>query len=245
MKPVIIVQARMTSTRLPGKVMLPVLGTPLLEYQIRRLQRVKAAEVICIACTTNEVDRPIVELGKKLGVVIYRGPELDVLARYYEAARMLGAEHVIRVTSDCPVIDPDETGRVIEFYLARIDRLDYASNALVRTYPRGMDTEIFSFRALSSAYLDATEDFEREHVTPFIYRHPERFRVENFFFELDKGNYRLTVDTQEDFELISRVISALYPSNNEFSIHDVFKLLARHPEWLEINGHVRQKVLGE
>jgi spore coat polysaccharide biosynthesis protein SpsF len=245
MKPVIIVQARMTSTRLPGKVMLPVLGTPLFEYQIRRLQRVKAAEAICIACTTNEIDQPIVELGKRLGAEIYRGPELDVLARYYEAARMLGAEHVIRVTSDCPVIDPNEMSRVIEFYLARIDKLDYASNALARTYPRGMDTEIFSFDALSVAYLEAKEDFEREHVTPFIYRHPERFRMANFYFELDKGHYRLTVDTREDFELISRVICALYPANNEFSIHDVLKLLARHPEWLEINAQVRQKVLGE
>lgn len=235
----------MTSTRLPGKVMLPVLGTPLLEYQIKRLQRVKAAQGICIACTTNDTDQPIVNLAEKLGVKIYRGSELDVLARYYEAARMFGAEHVVRVTSDCPVIDPGEMDRVIDFYLARVDDLDYASNALIRSYPRGMDTEIFSFEALQAAHLEAEQYYEREHVTPFLYRHQERFRVANFAFEQDKSDHRLTVDTQDDFELISRIIGALYPSNNEFTIHDILNLMAHHPEWLEINSHIRQKELGE
>lgn len=245
MKTIIIVQARMTSTRLPGKILLPVLGTPLLEYQFKRLQRVKAVDGICIACTTNESDQPIVDLARKLGAEIYRGSEQDVLARYYEAARTLGAEHVVRVTSDCPVIDPGEMDKVINFYLDRVDDLDYVSNVLIRSYPRGMDTEIFSFEALQAAHLDATESYEREHVTPFIYEHQERFRVANFAFEQDKSDYRLTVDTQDDFELISRIISAIYPSNNEFTIHDIHNVLAIHPEWLKINTHVRQKVLGE
>lgn len=235
----------MTSTRLPGKVMLPVLGTPLLEYQIKRLQRVKSADAICVACTTNATDQPIVDLAIKLGVEIYRGSEEDVLARYYEAARTLGAEHVVRVTSDCPVIDPYEIDRVIDFYLDRQEELDYVSNALIRSYPRGLDAEIFSFAALGTAYLEAEENYEREHVTPFLYRHPERFRLANFSFELDKSDYRLTVDTLEDFDLISRIYSSLYPSNHDFTVYDILDLLASHPDWLKINCHVRQKVLGE
>ncbi|MFZ3018218.1 MAG: glycosyltransferase family protein [Gallionella sp.] len=243
MKTIIIVQARMTSTRLPGKVMLPVLGTPLLEYQIKRLQRVKSADGVCIACTTNQADQPIVELAHKLGVALYRGSEPDVLARYYEAARMLQAEYIVRVTSDCPVIDPEEIDKLIKFYLARTAALDYAYNGLIKTYPRGMDAEIFSFEALKTAYQQADKDLEREHVTPYLYMHPEKFRLANFAFGQDKSNYRLTVDTPEDFELISRIITALYPVKPEFTIHDILKLLSKHPNWLEINSHIQQKGL--
>ena len=145
MKIVIIVQARMTSTRLPGKILLPVLGKPLLEYQIERLKRCNKADEIVIATTINSSDQPVVNLCERLGIAYYRGSECDVLARYFEAAVASQADVIVRVTSDCPVIDPTVIKQCIDFYLKHYPYYDYVSNSLQRTYPRGMDTEVFSF----------------------------------------------------------------------------------------------------
>lgn len=245
MKTLIIVQSRMTSTRLPGKVMMPVLGIPLLEYLIKRLQRVRLADEICVACTKNQADQPIVDLSQRLGVPLYRGSEQNVLARHFEAARVLQAEHIMRVTSDCPLIDPVELDQLLSFYLSHIPKFDYVGSGLTRSYPRGMEAEVFSFTALKSAHEEAVEGFEREHVTPFIYTHPKRFQLGNFAFGQDQSRHRWTVDTPEDFELISKIITALYPFNPEFSIHDVLSLLFKHPDWVAINSHVRQKAYTE
>ncbi|NLX01599.1 MAG: NTP transferase domain-containing protein, partial [Syntrophomonadaceae bacterium] len=168
MKTVIIDQARMTSTRLPGKVMKEVLGKPLLEYQIERLKRTNEADELVIATTTNNTDQPIVEICKRLGVAYYRGSEEDVLSRYYEAATKFGADVVVRVTSDCPLIDPTVVDKVIKHYKDNWDKYDYVSNTLTRTYPRGMDTEVFSYKVLQEVYYNAQEQPEREHVTPYI-----------------------------------------------------------------------------
>ncbi|MBS4096877.1 MAG: glycosyltransferase family protein [Sulfuricella sp.] len=245
MRTVIIVQARMTSTRLPGKVLKTVLGKPLLEYQIERLRRVKLADEIVIATTVNETDQPIVELCQRLGVSCTRGSEEDVLARYYEAAKQYRADVVVRVTSDCPVIDPEVIDEAIRFYLDRQGECDYVSNGLKRTYPRGMDAEVFPFRVLAEAYNEAVDPPEREHVTPFIYRRPQRYRVANVMLEQNQGNHRWTVDTLEDLELVSRIIADLYPVNPSFSMQDILDLLARHPDWSEINAHIEQKKLGQ
>ena len=170
MRVVIIVQARMTSTRLPGKVLKTVLGKPLLEYQIERLRRVKLADEIVIATTTNNADQPIIDLCDRLSIPYYRGSEDDVLARYHSAAIFHQADTVVRVTSDCPVIDPQVIDRVIYTYIDEHPKYDYVSNCLERTYPRGMDTEIFSFNALEQAFQQAITQPDREHVTPFIYQ---------------------------------------------------------------------------
>lgn len=241
MQTLIVVQARMASTRLPGKVMLQVLGVSLLEHLIKRLRRVRLADGICVACTKNQIDQPIVDLSQKLGVSVYRGSEQDVLARYFEAASTHQAEHVIRVTSDCPLIDPKELDRLLSFYLSHTEKFDYVSSGMIRSYPRGMEAEVFSFSVLKNAHEEARQRFEREHVTPFIYTHPETFRLENFAFGQDQSHYRLTVDTADDFELVSKIITALYPSNPEFTIHDVLALLSEHSDWATINSHVRQK----
>ncbi|MGD0153016.1 MAG: glycosyltransferase family protein [Thermacetogeniaceae bacterium] len=245
MKSAIVVQARMNSTRLPGKVLKTVLGKPLLEYQIERLRRVRLADGIIVATTINDGDQPIIDLCNRLSVHSYRGPEFDVLARYYGAAATFGADLIVRVTSDCPVIDPQVVDGVIAFYLDHRQQYDYVANTLARTYPRGMDTEAFSFRALSEAHSEATAEPDREHVTPFIYRNDRRYRLANVSYREDQSRHRWTVDTEDDFELIGRIIGALYPRQPEFSLEDILDLLAEHPDWPEINEHVEQKKYGQ
>ncbi len=241
MKTVIIDQARMTSTRLSGKVMKEVMGKPLLEYQIERLQQVKLADELVIATTTNDSDQPIIELCQRLGVAYYRGSEEDVLSRYFEAATKFQADVIVRVTSDCPLIDPGVMDEVIGLYIDNREKYDYVSNALERTYPRGLDTEVFSMAALKKAHREAREQPEREHVTLFMYRRPEQFRLANFSSATDYSQYRWTVDTQEDFELLKLIFQELYTVSNWFTWLDVLNLLDKHPEWVEINAAVKQK----
>lgn len=238
----IIVQARMTSTRLPGKVLKSVLGKPLLEYQIERLRRVEKAEALVIATTTNATDDPILEWCQALGVDVFRGSEQDVLSRYHGAAQAVRADVVVRVTSDCPLIDPQVIDQVIQVY--RDSHVDYASNALQRTFPRGMDTEVLSFTALTEAHQEATDPPQREHVTPFIYQHPERYTIAHATYPQDLSHHRWTVDTPEDFELIRRILEGLYPQVPLFSLQDCLALLERHPDWSAINAHIEQKKYG-
>lgn len=245
MKTVIIVQARMTSTRLPGKVLKQVLGKPLLEYQIERLQRVKLADEIVIATTTNQTDAPIVDLCNSLSVAHFRGSEDDVLARYYGAATAHQADVVVRVTSDCPLIDPQVINQVIDYYLQNQSTYDYVSNSIKRTYPRGMDTEVFSFSVLQQAFSEATPPPDREHVTPFIHRQPERYRLGHVTYSEDCSHHRWTVDTPEDFELIQKIIEAVYPNQPCFTLEDCLRSLQQHPDWYFINSDIEQKKYGE
>jgi len=231
----------MTSTRLPGKVMKEVLGKPLLEYQFERLQRVKEADELIIATTNNDSDQPIVELCKRLGIAYYCGSEEDVLSRYYEAATQLGADVIVRVTSDCPLIDPSIVDRVIKLYKDKRDNYDYVSNTLTRSYPRGMDTEVFSYKVLEEAFINAKEKPEREHVTPYICWQPERYRLGNVSHHEDQSRHRWTVDQIEDFLLIENIIKALYPDKPHFNMTDVLDILKENPEWLKLNAEVEQK----
>lgn len=241
MNKVLIVQARMASTRLPGKILKTVLGKPLLEYQIERLKRVKLKDEIVIATTTKDTEEPIIELCERLNVPYFRGSEEDVLSRYYWAAQQNHADLVIRITSDCPIIDPAIIDKVIEYYLIHSNQFDYVSNTLERTFPRGMDTEVFSFKALSEAYNEAKDESEREHVTPFIYRNTYRYRLANVSYFEDQSKHRWTVDTMEDFQLIKRIIEHLYPINPSFTLEDTLKLLQEHPDWYYLNAHIEQK----
>ncbi len=243
MKTVIIVQARMASTRLPGKILKEVMGKTLLEYQIERLHRVRLVDQIVIATTDQIQDQPIVDLCIKLNVPHFRGSEMDVLERYYGASLQYNADSIVRVTSDCPLIDPAVIDRVLEFYQKHHEEYDYVTNTLEpeHTYPRGMDTEVFSFRALQEAYFEATDQPEREHVTVFIKRRPERYRLANVPYYHNYSNYRWTVDTPEDFELISKIISNLCPLKPCFTLEDCLALLKEHPEWTKINRNIIQK----
>lgn len=240
MKTVAIIQARMGSTRLPGKVLKKVLGKPLLEYQLERVKKSRLIDEIVVATTVKEQDQPIVDFCMEKGVSCYRGSEEDVLARYYEAAKEYEAEIVVRLTSDCPVIDPGVIDRVIQAFLED-EEADYVSNTLERTFPRGMDTEVFSFQALEQAFQSARMQSEREHVTPYIWKNSDRFSIKSVFHRDDLSIHRWTVDTPEDFELIKKMIEHLYRVQRDFSMEDMLQLLDQHPQWKEINAHIEQK----
>jgi spore coat polysaccharide biosynthesis protein SpsF len=241
MKNVIIVQARMSSTRLPGKVLKHVLGKPLLMYQVERLQRVEQSDAIVLATTTNEADQVLVDFAQAHELACYRGSEEDVLSRYQEAAEEAAADVVIRVTADCPLIDPAVIDEVIATFTQSQPDCDYASNTIRRTYPRGMDCEVFSRKALDIAHAQAVQAADREHVTPFIYRHADRFALRNVEYGSDRSYHRWTVDTIQDFALVNRILEHLYPENPNFTLEDSLDLLARHPDWARINASVRQK----
>jgi spore coat polysaccharide biosynthesis protein SpsF len=240
LKTVMIVQARMTSTRLPGKVLKEVLGKPLLEYQIERLRRISSVDEIVIATTVNTTDQLIVDCCNRLGVSYFRGLEEDVLSRYYGAAVEHQADVVVRVTADCPLIDPEVCEQAITYFIENKDDYDYLR---LEHYPRGLDTEIFSFKGLEECFREATAQPDREHVTPFFYRQPERYRVKKIYCPEDLSHHRWTVDTPEDFELVKRIISELYPSISLFSLVDILNLLRRHSTWYFINSGVQQKPL--
>lgn len=241
MKTVVIVQARMSSTRLPGKVLIPVRNTPLLEHQLERIRRAREADEVCVATTTGKVDDPIAALCSRLGVALFRGPEEDVLSRYVGAAERSGADVVVRVTADCPLIDPEIVDRVVRFYKDHPGEYDYVSNVLRRTYPRGMDTETFSREVLEEVSRLAASPEEREHVTLRLYTRPDRYRLANVEHGEDLSGHRWTVDTPEDLELVRRILEALLPTCPRFTMEDVLGVLARNPEWSALNAGVEQK----
>lgn len=236
----IIVQARMGSTRLPGKVLMSLAGEPMLTRLVARLKRVKRADGLLVATTINPSDDSIARLCAKLGVVCYRGSEQDVLSRYAEAARLCGADVVVRITSDCPLIDPALIDQVIAVY--EEGGCDYVSNMLPPTWPYGMAVEVFSAVALAQAHAEATLAAEREHVTPFLYWRPERYRLRNVASPNDLSHHRWTVDTPEDYTLVQKLYGHLMPTLPNFTQADVLTLLAEHPEWIAINQHIRQKL---
>ena len=194
---VAIVQARLGSTRLPGKVMREVAGKPLIGHMLDRLDRCKLLDQVVVA--TPDEDRELIDYVEGRGEAVYQGHESDVLSRYLGAAREHEAEVVVRLTADCPLIDPVLVDRVVEFFLT--GSFDYASNTLERGFPRGMDVEVVSIEALERADLETSDPEEREHVTLYLYRHPDRFRTGHF-------ELRLTVDTPADFALVEKLLMA-------------------------------------
>jgi spore coat polysaccharide biosynthesis protein SpsF len=244
LKIVAIIQARMGSTRLPGKILKEVLGRPLLEYQIERVRRSRFIHQIVIATTNKESEQPIIDLCNRLFVAYYRGSEQDVMSRYWEAAMRYKATVVVRLTSDCPLIDPEIIDANIAEYLSKINLYDYVSNTIERTFPRGLDVEVMSMKALDQANREARNIVHREHVTPYIYLHPDKFTLGSVKNTLDVSSYRLTVDTEEDFQLIKRLIHHLSDKKIEsVTFEDIICLLQENPEWSLINSHIEQKKL--
>lgn len=238
---VVILQARMGSTRLPGKILKKILDRPLLSYQIERLRRAKLIDEIVIATTTEPEDDQVEAFCKSENIPYYRGSALDVLDRYYQAAKTFHADVVVRVTGDCPLIDPTVVDRVISYYLDHLPAYEYVSNSLEHTFPRGLDTEIFSYDLLERAAKEAKLPPEREHVTLYFYTHPEKFSLGNVGYPVDLSNHRWTVDTAEDLELVTNILAEIYPRKHEFSMEDVLKAFDRHPDWIKINAHIKQK----
>lgn len=239
---VAIVQARMGSTRLPGKVLLPIAGKSMLERVVARLRRARLLEAILVATTRAPADEAVAGAARRLGVPAFRGAEDDVLDRYHEAARTLGARVIVRITADCPLIDAGIVDQVVGVFLD--ERPDYASNTLVRTYPTGLDTEVFSAEALHAAWREARAPYQRAHVTPFLYEHPERFRLRSVADSADRSGMRWTVDTAEDLSFVREVYSR-FAGRDDFSWSEVAGLLEREPALADVNRHVRQKPLTE
>jgi spore coat polysaccharide biosynthesis protein SpsF len=237
---VVVVQARMGSTRLPGKVLQDLHGRPLLERQVERLRRARSTDAIVIATTTEPRDDALVELAASIGVAVFRGDEHDVLARYAGAAAAHAAEVVVRVTADCPLIDPDVLDRCVR-RLQGDDGLDYVSNTLRRTYPRGLDVEVLRRATLDAADREATDPADREHVTRFVWRQPERFRLANVADDVDHSDLRWTVDTPADLALVRAVYADLYPADPAFGYAEALRHALAHPHVHALNAHVAQK----
>lgn len=240
MKTVAIIQARMGSERLPGKVLLEICGQPMLRRVVDRVALARGIDQVVVATSTEARDGEIEKFCRDSGIACFRGHPSDVLDRYYRAASAFGADHVVRITSDCPLIDPGLIGTIVEAYTARQPQIQYASNVIVpRRFPRGLDTEIFSAAALEQAWRETEAPVFREHVTTYFYHHPERFRLHGIHQVEDDSHHRWTVDTPDDLRLIREIFAALPPGTPSW--RDVLALVAQHPEWESINAHIRQK----
>jgi len=233
-KTVAIVQARMGSTRLPGKVMMPVAGMPMIELLLERLSRARAIDIIILATSSRARDDELSSHVEKLGYAVYRGSEDDVLDRYYQAACLHKADTVVRVTGDCPLIDPALVDEVVDAYMNT--GVDYASNIDPPTYPDGLDAEVFSFRALERDWKEAFTPYEREHVTPFI-RESGYFTVTNVSYSEDYSAERWTVDKPGEMELIQRIFEHFQP-RRDFGWREIMELRQQHPDWFSGNRHL-------
>jgi spore coat polysaccharide biosynthesis protein SpsF len=242
MRIVAIIQAHMGSTRLPGKVLLDLGGRTMLARVIRRAQRSKLIDEVTVACSTESSDDAIVAECAKLGVRVHRGSDSDVLDRYHGATVAFQPEAIVRITSDCPLIEPEVSDKVIARFIE--SGADYASNTIDRSYPRGLDTEVCKRVCLDRAWSEATEPYQRVHVTPYLYQNPELFKIVQVRGETDLNELRWTVDTPEDYEFISRIF-AHFDGQDDFTWHDVLAMLKLNPGLDEINRHIRQKELRE
>jgi spore coat polysaccharide biosynthesis protein SpsF len=235
-KVVIIIQARMGSTRLPGKVIKRVSGIPLLLLQYQRLSLSKLADQIVIATSTNPNDSSIVKLCLDHAIMYFKGSESDVLKRYYDAATFFKADIIVRINSDCPLIDPRVVDKVINAFLSSGQTVDYASNILEETYPTGMHVEVFSYNAIKKASERHTQLDEKEHVTPYIYRNPSIFKLLSVTNSINLSMHRWTVDYEEDFEFISQIIKKKIKNNIDTSMNQIVEFLDNNPKLLEINS---------
>jgi spore coat polysaccharide biosynthesis protein SpsF len=239
---VAIVQARMSSTRLPGKVLMDIAGMSMLARSVRRLSRAKSLSEVVVATTIEKSDDPIVEQCEINGWKCFRGSQEDVLDRYHSAATLFKADSVVRITSDCPMIDPGLVDAVLDEFFKWEGDVDYLSNMIPRrTYPRGLDTEVFTFDALDLAWKQDTDPSLREHVTQYILRHPDTFRIRGIMNDIDYSSMRWTVDTPEDLRFVRTVLENF--QNDQFTWKEIVEFLQARPEILEINEEIRQKVL--
>lgn len=226
-------QARISSNRLPKKVLKTILGTPMLAHQIARLKSVKNANEIIVVTSRDVSDDAIADLCDTVKVKCFRGDLNNVLDRFYQASQQYLSEHIVRLTGDCPLIDPTIVDNVIALHQGK--GFDYTSNCEPATFPDGLDVEVMTSQALKSAWLQAVKPSELEHVTPFIRNNPGQFNCGSYLHEYDLSSHRWTVDEQEDFDFVEKIYQDLYPSNKSFNLIDILQHLERHPELLKIN----------
>ena len=241
MKTIAIIQARMGSTRLPGKVLQDLAGEPMLTRVVNRVRRAQTIDDVVVAITDIAQDDVLEQLCAARGWLYYRGSENDVLDRYYQAARKFHVDVIVRITSDCPLIEPEIIDQVVRAYQSD-PPVDYASNILPeRTFPRGLDNEAFGFDLLSHMWREDQNPITREHVTEYVFKNPAMFRTRNVIHGQDLSHWRWTVDTPEDLAFVRKIYEHF--ANDAFSWYAVLDLLAEHPEWQKINAHVEQKAV--
>ena len=236
MNTVAIIQARISSTRLPGKVLKKIEGKTILEHVVNRVKAAKNLDEVIVATTVKKEDLKIVKLCSNLGISVFCGSEDDVLDRYYQTARLFKANHIIRITADCPLIDPMVIDKVIELYFKK--NADYATNGMPETFPDGLDTEVFSFKTLKRAWENAKLSSEREHVTPYIRNNPNIFKIVNLKCEYNLNDKRWTLDEPEDFEFIKSIYTKLYLEDSLFGMKKILDFLINHPGIEELNNDI-------
>jgi spore coat polysaccharide biosynthesis protein SpsF len=237
-KIVTVIQARTSSNRLPNKIFLPLTGKPLLLRMYERVAASKLKGTIVIATTTDKSDDKVEALCKEYQLICYRGHSTDLLDRHYQTAKLFNADAVVKIPSDCPLIDSNVIDKVLQFYIDNPNKYDYVSNLHPATYPDGNDVEIFSMKALVNALVNAKRNMEREHTTPYFWENPDKFRIGTVDWEssLDYSmSYRFTIDYEKDYNFIKSVYDELYPLNNIFTLEDILDLLERKPEIKKIN----------
>jgi len=238
-KVVIVVQARMSSSRLPGKVMLPILGESLLNRMVERLRMIHNKAEIVIATSKEATDDIIVQEGARIGVPCYRGSLNNLLDRHYQIGKQFGATTVLKIPSDCPLIDPRIIDEVLDFYFANPSEYDYVSNLHPPTFPDGNDVEIMTMECLERTWQAAGKQLELEHTTPYIWENQEQFRIGNVVWSSGKDysmSHRFTIDYEADYQFIKRVFEELYPNKPDFSCEDILDLLDEKPDIYNINA---------
>lgn len=243
MKVVVIIQARLGSTRLPGKILKKLGDKTVIEHVVERARNIIGVDQVIVATTKSDLDDKLVDFLSEVKIPYYRGSEEDVLSRYFYTALEYNADTIIRITSDCPLLDSDVSSKMLEIYLNNEYKIvsNASSNPVNRTFPRGLDTEIFSFQLLEKAYKNANKKYQREHVTPYLYENEK-----NIFFyknKVDYSNHRWTLDTIEDYKMISEVYNFFYKSNKQFKTEEIIKFLNENISIYNINTNIEQKSL--
>ncbi len=238
MKTVVIIQARMGSSRLPGKVLMPLGGKPSVQHVIERARLIRGVDEVVLATSVASIDDPLAAFCKTFGVTVVRGSEDDVLDRYYQAAKAARADAVIRITGDCPLLDPVESAKVLDAF--RSSGADYVSNVNPPTLPDGLDTEVFLFSALETAWKQAGKKSEREHVTLYISTHPELFRIESISNPVDWSGHRWTLDEERDYRMLSAVYDELSLRGEFGALAEVLCILRDYPEIARLNGSIER-----
>lgn len=236
---VIIVQARMSSSRLPGKVILPVLGKSLLFRMIERLQMISHKATIVIATSDEMADDIIEQEAVQINIPCYRGSLNNLLDRHYQVAKQFNAATVLKIPSDCPLIDPRIIDEALDFYFTNPGEYDYVSNLHPATFPDGNDVEIMTMDCIETTWREASRPLELEHTTPYIWENPEKFRIGNVAWQTGKDysmSHRFTIDYEADYQFIKRVFEELYPGKPDFSCDDILNLLSHKPEIYNINA---------
>ncbi len=233
-----IVQARMSSTRFPGKVMATVAGKPMLLHQLDRIRSAEGIDKVIVATSIDPSDDVLAELCQQHDIEVFRGDLEDVLKRYHQASQQWPANHIVRITGDCPLIDPAIIDQVITTHLQ--EKNDYTSNVAPPTFPDGLDVEIFTVKCLNKVFAEARLSSQREHVTVYIHQNPAQFKIGNVSSQTDLSHLRWTVDTRRDFELIELIFESLYPKNPDFRYQDILELIQKQPELAVYNAQYKR-----